>query len=389
MTNPSQDQQDMLAKEGLESKTRMQPGKDPVLSERDALLARMDEQIAAQRVEDDDTFLRSGDARAAMLAAEMRKEAAGKTIRADARKVADEEVSEVVEEQVDEAEDAAAAAVRVSTKGADPLAEYIVRENGKAMFKTVVDGKSYLIPVDKARAQLQKHMAADIRLQQAATRQAQLDARQKQIEATEAELLSRANRQPEATQITDEDLDRETTELVRSLVSRPEAEAAKQMASVLKSIRQAPRPQIDVNAIVSQAVSRAKQEIAAENDQRALSTGLEEFTKAYPDIAADSELFATADRKTTAIAQEHPEWGPGKVMLEAGKQTRQWLKSIGVAPPAATDPGLPNRRQEAKSKLTPMPASRVSRPTAADDANAEDNPADYLASLRKARGADF
>ena len=42
------------------------------------------------------------------------------------------------------------------------------------MFRTLVDGKEQFIPLDRARAQLQKHLAADIRLQQASERQQQL-----------------------------------------------------------------------------------------------------------------------------------------------------------------------------------------------------------------------
>jgi len=382
-SDTSQNQEPALANEGLESKTAIKP-----VSEREALLATLDRRIEESRVQDDETFLRSGDPRAAMLAAEMGREARGEKIQADSPREAD-----VEQEPEDDAPAAQAAkAVRVSTKGVDPLAEYIVRdEAGKAMFRAVVDGQVHLIPVDKARAQLQKHIAADSRLQHAAERQAQLDVRERQIQATEATLkLRAAQRQAEATPIDDESLDRETNDLVRALVSRPEAEAAKQMAALMKKVRQASPPQIDIDAIVSVAVTKAKQEIAAESEQKALTVGLKQFTRDYPDIAADSELFATADRKTTAIAQEHPEWSISEVMMEAGKQTRAWLKSIGVSTPDAATTSQPSRRQEEKSKLTPMPASRIARPaTAADDPNAPDDPSGYLASLRKARGENY
>jgi len=365
-------------------------------SERDRMMAELDERIAAARVEDDETFLRTADPRAAALYAEMGREATGRQIQADSATGREDAIDEVEAEAiedgeqqaVDDAEARAAAAVRISKKGADPLADYVVRQDGKAMFKTVVDGKQVLIPLEKARATLQKHLAADARLMQAAEQKRNLDAREAQIRQTEATLRSRAS-QSEATPIDDKTLDTESAELVRALVSRPEAEAAKALANTLKKVRQAATPRVDVDEIVTRAVSKAKQEIAESENQRALATGLSEFTTAYPDIAADSELFATADRKTTAIATEHPDWSPGKVMMEAGKQTREWLQSIGVAPrPAGKAPNEPSNRQIAKSKLQPMPQSRSARPAPSEDANAADDPSGYLAALRKSRGMD-
>ena len=309
MGDNSHNRDKTLDKEGLESKTAMK--QEP--SERELLMERMDRQIEETRTRDEETFFQSGDPRAVMLAAEMGRESRGEKIQADSPQGRGEQSDEAVpaEQEADAGEtgedDAAAAeaakAVRVSTKGADPLAEYIVRDTaGKAMFKTVVDGKTHFIPVDKARAQLQKHLAADIRLNQASQRQAQLDAREKQIQVTEATLKLRASQREAIPIVDDAELDRETADLVRSLVSKPEAEAAKQMAALMKKVRQASPPQIDIDAIVGVAVMKAKQEIAAENDQRALEVGLTEFTQAYPDIAGDPDLFNLADRKTNAIA---------------------------------------------------------------------------------------
>ena len=175
--------------------------------------------------------------------------------------------------------------------------------------------------------------------------------------------------------------------MVRSLVSDPEAKAAQKLAGVLKKIRAA-TPQIDVNAITTHAVQQAKEEIAAESFQRALFTGAEAFKKNYPDVAADPDLYDFADRKTTAIAADHPEWDPTQVMLEAGKQTRDWVARLsGKAPPTTTSNVADlNKRQQLKQKLTPMPQSRSARPAAAEDPNEGASPMSYMEELRKARG---
>lgn len=364
------------------------PKRDPVLTARDALLAKLDEQIVEQRSQDDDTFLRSGDPRAAMLHEQMVRESRGQRIETDKVDETQDQYADggnpyAADEQVEsDVEVAAAKQVKVDDQGRDPLAEYVVQQGGKPMFRTLVNGKVVLVPLDRARAQLQKHLAADIRLQQASDRTRELDVREAQIRSTETALRTRAT---EATPIDESALEAESVELVRSLVSEPEAVAAKKLSKVLTKIR-ASAPQVDVNALGRQAASIARQEIAAEGEVKALGDGMISFTKAYPDIAADSDLFAVADRKTTAIAEEHPTWTPEQVMLEAGKQTREWFTGR-KAPAVAGD--LTNRRQQLKQGLKPMPQQRIARPTGNADANSESSPQDAVAEIRKSRGQAY
>lgn len=367
------------------------PGRDPKLVERDEMLARMDEQILAARAQDDKNFLASADVdpRAAMLAVQMAAEARGEKIDTDS---GDEPGTEVETEEApvaDAAEAAAREATRISHKGTDPLGDYVVRVDGKPMFKTLVDGKEVLVPLDRARTQLQKHLAADIRLQQAAERQKQLDTRERSIRDVEATLKARSAH-PSATApvVDDATLDNEAVELVRSLVSEPEGKAAARLAKTLKTIR-ASQPQIDVSAIVKQASDEAMRTIAARENDKALSSGLDQFTKDYPDIAGDSDLFALADRRTDAIAAENPSWSPEQVMLKAGEQTREWLKSIGAPVKQTASGEQPSNRQQRKQNLVPMPQPRSSRPSPSADAPREQTPQDAMAEIRKSRGQPY
>lgn len=358
--------------------------RDPVLSARDQLLEQMDAQIAERRVEDDQEYLRSADPRAAAIYAEMGRESRGEPVSVDSTDAAAGQEAQPITQDVEGAEAAAARQVQVDNTGADPLAEYVVREGGKPMFKTLVDGQVKLIPLETARVQLQKHLAADIRLDQATQRRKELDARERQLNATAAQLATRTA-QP-VVPVDDAALEKESVELVRSLVNEPEAVAAKKLATTLTKIRAA-TPQIDVNAVARQAATVARQEIAAEDKAKALNSGFDEFTKSYPDIAADSDLFALADRKTNAIASEHPDWSPGQVMMEAGKQTRNWVAGIS-GKPVSTVASL-STRQQVKQTLKPMPQSRAARPAPAQDANEGTSPQDVMADIRKARGQDY
>ena len=287
---------------------------------------------------------------------------------------------------VDAADKKAREAVRISHKGEDPLGEFVVRVDGKPMFKTLVDGQEKLIPLEAARAQLQKHLAADIRLQQAAEQRRALEAREKALQANEAAMRSRSHPSAPAPAVDDRKL---ASELVRSLVSEPEDKAAEKMAEVFGKIRQAAAPAIDPASITTLVREEATRTIAAEREKEALGNGFNQFTKNYPDIAGDSDLFALADRKSEVIAAEHPDWSAAQIMDEAGRQTRAWLKSIGAPVKAVTQGAANTGNQQRKQRLVPMPQPRSAAPAPAATDSEEDSPAARLAEIRKSRGQPY
>ena len=75
-------------------------------------------------------------------------------------------------------------------------------------------------------------------------------------------------------------------------------------------------------------------------------------------------------------------------MLEAGKQTRDWVAKLSgkVAPTTSSAVADIAKRQQLKQKLTPMPQTRSARPVAVEDPDADEGPADYMARIREARG---
>ena len=371
------------------------PGRDPVLTARDELLARMDEQIVQERAAEHERFLASSDVdpRAAALAAAMAKEARGEAIATDKGHRNLEQGAEELEDGAasvqpfkDEAERKAKEAVRISHKGEDPLGDYVVRVDGKPMFRTTVDGQEKLIPLDAARAELQKHIAANIRLQSAAARQKELDAREAALRKREA---TPVKAHPSATPVDETALARE---VVRSLVTETEEQAAAKLAKTFKTIRQAATPQIDLNQVREVAATTARQTVAVERTQAAFQDGFTQFQKDYPEIAKDSDLFALADKRSETIGNEHPDWTPEAVMKEAGRQTREWMKAMGFTPsapkngtpPASTDP----IRQQRKDNLVPVPQPRSARPAVAE-AEEDNSPTGTLAEIRKSRGQPY
>lgn len=391
------------------------PAQDPKLTARERALASMDAKIWAQRDADHAEALAAGDPLAVALEKERLGlaeddasfEAVTQIRPAVVAPRARPEVSGLDEEEDDTAPaprtrkptvladgpGTVAEADRAAT--VDPLADFIVMKDGKPMVQLKVDGQVRLIPADQARAQLQKATAAELRLQQATQMRKQNEAQAASLTAREANVAAREAKIQLSTPVVaadDPGLHREAKDLVTSLLSDSPEVAATKLAGALARNRQAATPAVDVRSIVEQATVAAKQSIRAEEASKDVVKGFKSFETDYPEIAQDPNLFRYADSLSDVIATEHPDWAPSQIMAEAGKQTRDWVASLGgtIAAPVVKPPlAVPttNSRQLAKQQLRPAPVVRaVSRSTAASPDNAPLAPADVLAEIRRSRG---
>ena len=382
-TEPQNDETDVDAPgEGAEDRSG---SAEERLSGREALFAKIDAQRNVAVQQDIDYAFETGDPAAAQAEAARRANKAAKDN----------------ERQQDAESSPAEAAAAVATEGdapaevepgdaaakdapADPLADYIVvGTDGKPAMRLKVDGKEKLVPLDAARAQLQKGDAAEVRLQQAAELRKQLTAKEQELTAREAKLKSQPSIPPVAAD--DPSLDAEAQDVVNSLLTDDPAVAAKKLKGVLVKVRQAATPSIDETAIINKAVQATRQTIADDNTKTNLVSGLKKFQTEYSDIAKDPQLERIADGMTTTIAEEHPEWTPEQVMLEAGKKTREWLQGLtGTAP--ASKPNLAEVRRDRKETLRPLPAQRSTRPAPQAKTPVVDTPKSIVEEMRKARG---
>jgi len=276
----------------------------------------------------------------------------------------------------------------------DPLAEFIEMQGDEPMFRTVVNGQQQLIPLEKARADLQKGMAADQRLREAATVQARLEDREKAIVAREQELQAKLQgmhtaatppqrgEEPQS----DESLTEEARSVVKELFTGSEEDAAAKLADLLLKSRGAAQvsTSMDPAQIAQAAVAAAKQELSVEAQAKDVTKGYKKFVEDYPEIAADDNLFAFADGLTSKIEAEHPDWMPSEVMLEAGKRTREWVESQkGDKKTSEQDPAQ-NDRTERKRKLRRVPRARQGAEP--KENTPEETPGSIIAEMRKARG---
>jgi hypothetical protein len=378
---------------------RSKPVRKP--SAREEALARVAAQVDARNVAQARIAVAEGHPIALAQAAERKAQGTAPAGEDEAQPIQFDDPEGVA---ADEADDGSAAQVAVVqptqaakvTQATDPSAiDGIVMRNGKAMMVLKVDGQTRELPLETARATLQKSGAAEARLQQASELKRSLDARDQQLRTREAALTAREKQVPtsqasaaSAANLDDASLDSEAKGLVKSLMSDSEEVAAGKLAAVLKKVRAPAVAQpaaIDVNAVAERAATVAEQRITARETNKDLVSGFQSFETDYPEIAADPNLYRYADGLTNTIATEHPEWAPSKVMAEAGKQTREWVDSLSGKKPAPATGQQPNNRQVRKDNLRPMPTTRTAT-RQAEVVAAVPTPADLMAEIRKGRG---
>lgn len=277
------------------------------------------------------------------------------------------------------------------------MASYIVMHEGVPHMKAKVHGVDKLIPMERVQQQAQKLEAAEVSMQNAAVLQKDLAQREEWIRQNEAALKLRADQlatPPPDPGADDETLVTESRDIIKTLFSGDEDEAAQKLAGLMKRSRAptAVAPAIDTTQIANQAAGIAVAQMTDLELRKDANTGLEQFGERYPELMADPILYNMTDNMTDVVEAEHPEWKPSAIMLEAGKRTTEWLnKQRGVTPPGEPPPQPPAgndlTRQERKDNLVriPNPALGAQSPhgEVAEDVQ---TPADALKEIRESRG---
>ena len=300
----------------------------------------------------------------------------------------------------------------------DPMADFIVMQNGAPMVKAKVNGEERLIPLADAKRQVQIGVAAEVRMQNAAQAEKLLNDRANKLTAGEAALAARMKvlqsqpSVPKKPDLTDEELEREATEIFETAFSGTEEDAAKKLAKTLVKIRDSaaarvqPTPRLDTDAIARQAANIATGVLTEQSRKKDMTKAYEKFKGDYPEIMKDPHLYKMADGLTDQVEREHPDWNIAQVMDEAGKRTRDWVKGLrGDAEDTGDNPTpkpKPNQnslvsdtttqtRQERKAGLVRMPtqqgAAVYSEPEETGDV--EQSPQAAFAELKKARGQPY
>lgn len=241
-----------------------------------------------------------------------------------------------------------------------------------------VDGIEQSIPIDEARAIIQKNMAADKRLQEAALKQRQLSEWEQQLQER-AQSVQQSQQLPNQGAITDELKDK-AQEVVDRLYDGDTDDAVEALTDILASGRSTATP--DAEQLSSKAAEKALQTMQQREFDAEVETSRQQFKQDFADIADDPYLYDMADKHTITLMQQHPDWKPTQVINEAGRLTREWVTTI-----RSNGAGQPTSRSQRKEQLVGMPRSQSSQsyqPPPKD--NYPKSPEEVIAEMRAARG---
>jgi len=281
------------------------------------------------------------------------------------------------------------------TPAPGPLDAYIQQDDaGEPLFKMTVDGQEVLVPLAQIQKERQLEQASRKRMNENADWSKNLAEREDKLLQETAALEARFVTPPpsDALDVDQVDFRTEAREIFSTLIDDDAEVASDKLASVLERIasRTSSQTPIDADELVTKTREAIRKEQAEKDavdreadERQQFQDGYKAFEDNFPHLAKDPELFAVANSHTNVVANEHPEWGPVEVILEAGKRTDKWLNELKGTPLAAD--AETNNRQQQKDNLVAMPASRTA---ARETPQLElvETPADVLASMRAGRG---
>ena len=230
--------------------------------------------------------------------------------------------------------------------------------------KIIVDGKEMEVPEDKIRdagiRTLQKESAADQRLADASQIVHNAEREAARI-ISEAQQAVQEPSQLDVSGANEEELDSAVDRAIDAVFDG-DRESAKAELRKLGVRRQqtTQSPQISADDVALQVENNLEMKQA----QR-------DFVKDFPDIVASPRMVELANAETVKIRQEHPEWTPRMVIMEAGNRIQGEINTFrgdNKATENQQDLGAPSitgkadeEKLESKKTVTTPPVAHVRR----------------------------
>lgn len=274
----------------------------------------------------------------------------------------------------------------------DPLKElgYYRKDDGQLYTKMKVNGVEREVPASQVQAYLQKDMAGDQKLQQAADRERQNQQKEREIREMEARIRQQSSQPPGkgAEEI------RQQAKQVLSKLWDGDDEAA---AEALSDFIQQNSGRVDTNEILQQAEQRATsayERREAEQRQRqwneSTQEGLSWLKENHAEILEDDDKRDYVDHLTARMVEAQQNGDPTLASLtprdiiqRATEKANQLWK--GEASPAPKG----NAREDRKKSLKPVPRGMAKQPTQKNPKPEVDNsPAAVVERMRQARAVN-
>ena len=242
-----------------------------------------------------------------------------------------------------------------------------------------VDGVQKDIPIDKVKAVLQKNMAADQRLEEAAFRQQNLAKWEQQLLSREQALKSTTPQGKPEGEPPEDKIKEKIQTAVDKLYDGDTDDAVEALTGLFQERSQTPT--LDPHRISEQATQNVMQTLRKNEREREVKTSKLQFENEYAELVSNPELYDIADKKTITLMQQHPDWTPTQVIMEAGRQTQQWVNTI------KGDSGSHTTRLQRKTNLQGLPKTQGSvayQPP--EPKQGPTKPVDVIREMRHARG---
>lgn len=272
------------------------------------------------------------------------------------------------------AEEKVEAKAEAESKEKDKPVDSVFQEDGVWMTRTKVDGEEQNVPIDDMKARYQKDVAAEKRLEQAAEKMRQVELREQQLYAYEQQLRQQPSQDAAGSAPSDNDAQNDAIKKAVEAIYSGEEDAAQK--ALQEAIASSGRDQQQV-ATPEQIIADVESRIAARSAEQDRVRAVEKFSKEFPEIAEDRDLWEVADKHTIKIYEENPDATMTEIMMEAGKRTREWF---GVKSPAQTAKAE-RKRSSAANTVSGVNA----RASLGEDAPRPLTPSEIIEEMRSAR----
>lgn len=248
----------------------------------------------------------------------------------------------------------------------DPLKElgYYRKPDGKLYTKMKINGEEREVQADQVKAYIQKDLAGDYKLQQAAEQERRLQQMEQLVNKRQSEIQQSLSQQPSAQKVDADEARKQAKAVLEKIWDGDEDAAADALAGYLQ---QGTKPGVDPEQLLAQseqralsAIERREQEKAHQQWQSSVDEGNRALMTNHPDIYEDQRLFDLVNGETARMVERQqsgdPEFAsmtPQEMIASAASTVQEWMGERGVKPAAEKrDTGS---RQERKRNLKPIP----------------------------------
>jgi hypothetical protein len=271
----------------------------------------------------------------------------------------------------------------------DPLQElgYYRNAKGELVTKMKINGEEREVKADHVKAYIQKDLAGDYKLQQAAELEKRLQEREALLRQREGQIAQSLSQPPP--RMGADEARKQAQAVLEKLWDGDNEAAAEALAELLQRNTATVDPAQILSAAEARALSALEQREAARQQQewqRSVDEGNRYLSEQHPEIYSDQRLFALVNNETARMVEAQkagdPEFAtltPKDIIVRAAQEVQGWMDG------RTTKPASYGTREARKANLKPMPRGintvRQSKP----EPEVDNSPAAVVARMRASR----